>query len=96
MKVFQTKNTKFDMASQRMVSKEQEDIIKQSKKSDQKFNGLKSKKFTTAAGSNNKKWKNKSENFRNVIKAARTGTQVEMIAEDGNTFFLTIYESEYI
>ena len=71
-----------------MASEDQAVILKETKKSDQKFMGLKSKKFKQNTGKNNK-WKGKSDNFRNAIKAARTGKEAELVADDGKYLFYT-------
>jgi hypothetical protein len=73
-KVFQTKAKKFNMQSQRVIDSDHQQILKEQKREERKFKGLKNSKLKRSAampGTKKGKWLNKSENFRNAMRAAR-------------------------
>mmetsp|Transcript_27079 Transcript_27079/g.23933 ORF Transcript_27079/g.23933 Transcript_27079/m.23933 type:complete len:91 (-) Transcript_27079:162-434(-) len=61
------------MQSQRVIDGEHQDILRENKREERKFGGLKSKNKRSAApvGTKKNKWLKESESFRNAMRAAR-------------------------
>lgn len=73
-KVFLTKAKKFNMQNQRIIDNDHKQILTEQKKEERKFGGLKNNKSKRTAGlpgAKKGKWLNKSEAFRNAMRAAR-------------------------
>lgn len=72
--MFQTKAKKFNTQKQRVIDGDHHQILREAKKEERKFGGLKNKKTKRSAGlpgNNKSKWQKQSEAFRNAMRAAR-------------------------
>ena len=59
------------MQKQRIIDSDHQQIIKEVKKEERKFGGLKSKAKGKPVGQSGGKWMKQSEQFRNAMRAAR-------------------------